>query len=166
MLYCWFGIAIGFELAKIPSTGSPPSRLSGAAAIYDFPENRIITFGGFDYQLNQYSSELKTFSLDSLEWGFLTVHSNIVPLGLEFSQMYLREDRKLFIFFGTSSIGTSNDVYSFDLITYSWKLEELNGYRILGPTRFGFSSFNYNNTNYVGIFGGLTANGLDHNLYL
>lgn len=166
MLFPWFGLAFAFEITKIPLTGSPPSRLSGSTAVYDELKNQIITFGGFDYQLNQYSSELKTFNLTSLEWGILTVHSSIVPPGLESAQMYLREDRKLFVFFGSSSIGTSNEVFSYDLLRYVWKIEELIGYRMLGTFRPGFTPFNYNSTNYVGIFGGLTADGLDHNLYL
>ncbi|OMJ82363.1 hypothetical protein SteCoe_16964 [Stentor coeruleus] len=166
MLVYWLKIVFALDIAKLPSTGSPPNRLTGATAVHDDIENRIITFGGFDYQLNQYTSELKTFSLKSLEWGILTAHSNIIPPGLDFAQMYLREDRRLFVFFGASGSGNNNEVYSYDLLKYTWKIEELTGYRMLGRFRFAFTSFTYNNITYVGIFGGLTVDEMDHNLYL
>ncbi|OMJ82365.1 hypothetical protein SteCoe_16966 [Stentor coeruleus] len=166
MLICFLKISLAYEISKIPSYGSPPSRLTGATAVYDEVENRIITFGGFDYQLNQASSEIKTFDLTSLEWGILTSHSNIVPPGLDFACMYLRDDRKLFVFFGMSSIGNNNEVYSYNINTYTFKIEKIKGFNMLGRTLYAFTSFSYNNTNYVGIFGGIMITGLDYNLYL
>jgi hypothetical protein len=159
-------IVVAIDYLKIPTTGSSPSRTTASAAVYDPIDNIIITFGGFNYQLNAMSSALKTFSLQTLTWGELTPHSNLIPPGLESTQLYLRSDRKLFVFFGSSTAGTSNEIYCFNLKNFIWTIQELTGETIYGRDHFGFTSFEYNGDNYVAIFGGLTHKGLDNTLYL
>lgn len=154
------------DVESIPPTGSPPSETSAAAAVYDSENKLIITFGGFDYQLNQYSSALKIFNLELKEWDEIQPQSQFRPHGLENAKMLLRNDRKLIVFFGTSSSGISCGIYSFDLIKHEWNLEKLTGDIILGREYFSFTTFVHENINYAAVYGGLTNGDFDNNLYL
>lgn len=166
MLILLLSLVVAIEYSKIPSTGSPPSRTTAASAVYDPMINRIITFGGFNYQLNSVSSALNSFSLETLTWGEISPHSKVVPPGLESTQLYLRSDRKLFVFYGSGTSGTSNEIYCFNLLTFLWTVQETTGDTVYGRDHFAFTSYEYEGENFVAIFGGLTQFGLDMNLYL
>lgn len=159
-------IVNALKITKIPESGSPPSRLTGSAAVYDSIMNRIITFGGIEYRNNIQVSSVLTFDLGLLIWGEIKTQSTFIPDSRELSNMHLRPDRKLLIFFGITASGISSDVYSFSLETGIWKTEDLTGDAISGRDSPGFTCFTYSGIEYVSFFGGLTINGLDDNLYM
>ncbi|OMJ80570.1 hypothetical protein SteCoe_19167 [Stentor coeruleus] len=166
MLFLLFQLVVAIEYSKIPITGTPPSRTTAAAAVYDPVKNRIITFGGFNYQLNSVSSALNSFSLETLTWEEIAPHSKVVPSGLESTKLYLRADRKLFVFYGSGTSGTSNEIYCFDLLTFLWSVQGTTGDTVLGRDHFAFTSYEYKGNNYVAIYGGLTQFSIEMDLYL
>lgn len=128
--------------------------------------NRIITFGGFEYNSNTKISSVFTFDLNFLEWGEIKPQSTFIPDGHSSSYLYLRPDRKLLIFFGLTSSGISSEVYSFNLNSRIWKSEDLTGDSILGRDHPAFTFFTYQSINYVAFFGGQTSMGIEDNLYM
>lgn len=166
MLFLFFSLATAIEYTKIPTTGSPPSRTTAAAAVYDPILNQIITFGGFNYQLNSVSSTLNSFSLETLTWKEITPHSKMIPPGLESTKLYLRPDRKLFVLYGSGTSGINNEIYCFNLITFIWTIQETTGDSIYGRDHFAFTSYEYEGNHFLAIFGGLTQIGLNMDLYL
>ena len=81
--------------------------------------------------------------------------------------MYLRSDRTIIVLFGLKANGITSDIYSFDLVTYIWKIEYLIGDKILGRNDFGATSFiNAHNKGFIAIFGGITQNGPSNDLFL
>ncbi|OMJ66392.1 hypothetical protein SteCoe_36769 [Stentor coeruleus] len=166
MIFLVLAIANSLKIVEIPKSGSPPSRLLGSAAIYDSIMNRIITYGGIDYRNNIHVSSVFTFHMNLLTWDEIKPQSSFLPDGREQSNMCLKPDRKLLIFFGVTASGISSDVYSFNLETGIWKTEELIGDAVSGRESPGFACFTYFDIEYTSFFGGLTLNGLDNNLYI
>ena len=166
MIFLLLLIAEGFDISKIPASGVPPSRRFQTLTVFDADLNRLITFGGYDAGVNSYLSSITTFDLTTYTWGIISPESSLNPPPSGPVGVFLTSNRKLLTFFGQNTAGLSSDVYSFDLNTYSWRNEILTGDLILGRGASGFVAFTYLNTDYVAIYGGLTRNGLDTNLYL
>ena len=159
-------IAEAFDISKIPASGVPPSRRYQTLTVFDVELNRLITFGGYDAGKNSFLSYITTFDLTTYTWGIISPESSLNPPPSIPDGICLTSDRKLLIFFGETAAGISSDIYSFDLISYSWRNEIPTGDRILGRSGSGFTKFTYLNTDYVAIYSGLTRNGIDTNLYL
>ena len=154
-------------IQSIPFTGIPPTQRYAASAVYDELEHRIIIFGGYDKFQQIYSSDLYAFDIYNYTWSEILPGSSIIPEGLYSPYTYLRSDRTLLVFYGLKYSGISSDVYSFDLITYSWKLESLTGDKIIGRNDFGATTFqNSQNETFIGIFGGITQIGASNELFL
>lgn len=166
MLFILISLVSAIEYSRIPATGNPPSKTTASSAVYDPLYNRVITFGGFNYQLNSISSDLKTFDLQKHVWGEITPHSKLFPPGLESTYLYLRNDRKLFVFFGSGTEGISNEIFCFNLNSSIWTVQETTGDTIEGRDHYAFTSFEYEGNSYAAIFGGLTSLGLEKDLYL
>lgn len=166
MLFLILLIAEAFYLSKIPGEGVPPSRRYQTLTVFDAVLNRLITFGGYETSTNSFLSSITTFDLTTYTWGIISHESTLSPPPSSPAGICITSSRKLIIFFGESVAGMSSDVYSFDLISYSWRNEELTGDPILGRGAAGFTTLMYLGTDYVAIYGGLTRNGLDTNLYL
>ncbi|OMJ71786.1 hypothetical protein SteCoe_29907 [Stentor coeruleus] len=156
----------GFEISQIPSTGTPPQRTYALTSIFDKQENRIISFGGYIIDEKSYTYALNIFNLTENLWDRILPESSLVPPGLGFSQLYLRNDRTLLAFFGEKSDGISGDVFSFNLNTRIWNTERLIGDSIPGRRFYGFERFDFGGKKYVGIFGGITHAGVSNDLFL
>lgn len=166
MLLLFLVCVLGEYSSRIPSTGTPPNRRFLSSAVLDSESNELISFGGYDFSDSAFSTQISSFSLTSHTWKEVISESTLSPSPFQGTYSYLRSDRVVLVFFGENSKGIISDVYSFSLITYSWKVETLIGDPIEGRTNFGFASFNYLGIDYVAIFGGLTHNGLTNDLYL
>ena len=152
---------------KIPSTGTPPIQKYQCSSVYDEQENRIITYGGYDNKNSKYLSDLSFFDLNTYTWEDILPASSEIPKGTSMQYMHLRSDRFLLIFFGERSNGISSDVFSFDLISNSWKSETLIGDRITGRSNFAVTEFiNNQNETFIAFFGGITQNGADNSLFM
>ena len=131
-------IAEAFDISKIPASGVPPSRRYQTLTVFDVELNRLITFGGYDAGKNSFLSYITTFDLTTYTWGIISPESSLNPPPTSPVGVCLTSNRKLLIFFGQSVAEISSDVYSFDLISYSWRNEILTGDRILGRSASGF----------------------------
>ena len=155
----------GMQVEKIPSTGTPPQKYYAATSVYDSSENRIITFGGYIVETDEYISSIFSFDLTYLYWNTIYPESLLVPPGLMWPASVLFSNN-LYIFFGHKREGISSDVFKFNLETYSWEWAYLQGDSILGRKNFGYTTFNDSDTTYLAIFGGITHKGGDNSLFL
>ena len=164
LLLCLF-TTFGLEITKIPSTDTPPRELVNSAIAYDESQNRMIVFGGFDPQLNEYLYNTYSFSLESLTWAEIIPESEFVPSGIAFTRTAIYNNI-LYVFYGRRAEGISANVYSFNLFTYVWKIEYIEGDNVSGRFNYAFTTFEYNNAVYAAIFGGFTNLGIDNSLFL
>ena len=153
-------------ITKIPSTGNPPNRRFLTSTVIDKTLNRLISFGGYDTVLQSYVSSLITFDLNTNSWGEIFSESSTTPQNSMETIVHIRSDRKILLLFGENDSGISSGVYTFDLTTYYYQIEFLRGDPILGRTYSASTSFTYLNTSYLAIFGGVTRNGVENDLYL
>lgn len=159
-------LAQAYEVLKIPSTGPPPVKRIALSTVYDAYTNQLFVFGGYNNILSEFQSTVHTFSLTSYTWGEILPQSLINPNGFSESCSYIRPDRTILFFFGENEFGISSDIYSFSLETYSWKIEVLTGDPILGRTGASCASFEYENEDYMVVFGGLNVNGKNNDLFM
>lgn len=126
----------------------------------------MIIFGGFDTLSSEYQTSIHTFNLTSSTWGTIYSQSYLTPSGFTGSCSYFRSDRTVLIFFGKSKLGINSDIYSFNLNTYSCKIESLTGDPILGRTGASCAFFQSLDEEYIMIFGGLSGKGRTNDLYV
>lgn len=155
-----------FEISTVPISGSPPAPMIRSKAAFNPDSNEIIIFGGQDSITLEFKCTLYTFNIESLIWGEIIPESYESPPGLAFSEIFLREDKKLLIFFGIMKYSISGNVYSFNLETKIWALEKLTGDNIEGRVYYASKDYYYNGVRYLAIFGGLTSKGIDDNLFM
>ena len=166
MFFLLIFLVQGMDITKIPSTGNPPNRRFLTSTAIDKALNRLISFGGFDTVLQSYVSSLITFDLNTNSWGEIFPESLIIPQSSMATIVYIRSDRKMLLLFGENDSGISSGVYTFDLTTYYYRIEYLLGDPILGRTHSASTSFTYLNASYLALFGGVTRNGVENDLYL
>ena len=122
--------------------------------------NRIITIGGTDVISNEQKPIIYSFSLKSSEFEKIYKLSDYEPDGYSGHSMFLRDDRKILVF------GYTSGITSFNLINNAWKEEDMSGDYLSNLSGFAFSTFSFNSTQFVAIFGGSTETGLNSDLYL
>ena len=154
------------KVSTIPQTGTPPDRRYDSSGVFDSDLNQLISFGGYDYKFQSLSSSLHSFNLSSNTWSEIPQASLISPPPLSKGKLCIRSDRKLFYFFGETSSGFSSDVFSFDLSKNSWEILTLSGDPISRRVDYSLVQFIYLNREYAAIFGGVTPNGKDNDLFL
>jgi N-acetylneuraminic acid mutarotase len=114
-------IPLAFLLAFSPilATGDPEPRI-GARMIYDPVNQRILMYGGADWQ-NGYTfyDELWSYEPESNTWTQLEMHNSPDP---RFNTMlvYLPERHQLFLYGGMSSSDRADGTYIFDIETSTW----------------------------------------------
>ena len=166
MFFIFFCIVGGMQITKIPPTGSPPNKRYQTSSAIDKDQNRLIIFGGYDAVLGSIVSSLITFDLNANTWGQIIPESLIPPPNIMGAIVHIRSDRKMLVLFGKTDSGISSGVYTFDLNNYCWKTETLVGDTILGRIYAASTAFVYLNTVYLAIFGGITHNEAENDLYL
>ena len=157
--------ALSFNVSRIPSTDYPPQYLNSVTSAYDKTNNQLIIFGGYNSETDEFFSELYTFSLKELYWDEITPESDYIPPGLAKSNMVIYSNT-IYIFYGKKKGGISGDIYSFSLDSLVWRLENLQGEKISGRVDSAFATFEYNNTVYAAMFGGLTHSEVSNELIL
>ena len=153
-------------ISQIPVSGTPPPHLYYSSAIFDSSNSRILTYGGFNSDLNSISSSLYSFNILNNTWQRQLPMYSDTTLSLKSHRLYLRSDQTILLFFGETSTQISSGVYSFNLNTYLWTVEKLTGDPVSGRTNFAFTHFTYLGTDYVAIFGGLAKEGLSNDLFM
>ena len=157
--------ASGLIVSKIPSTNTPPQGINGPGSVYDELNSRLILFGGYSSDLRKYLSYLHTFDLANLTWDEIYPDSDFIPPGIAYSKLAIYSNT-LYVFYGKRAEGVNGNIYSFNLYTYIWKVEYLEGDSIKGRFNYAFTSFEYKSTTYAAIFGGLTNSAIDNSLFL
>ena len=160
MLVGLLAIVSGLTLENIPSSRTPPRSTIASASVYDPLENRIISIGGLDSVTSDQSPNIYSFSLDSMEFEKIFKLSDYEPKAYSGHRMYLRNDRKIIVF------GFSSGIASFNLVDLAWTQERLTGDYILDLSNPAFTSFIYNNIQYVALYGGVSETGIKNDLYL
>ncbi|OMJ69069.1 hypothetical protein SteCoe_33305 [Stentor coeruleus] len=167
MLEILFLLAVkGFEIFTIPSEGSSPSPKANCKSAFNPATNEIIIFGGQDTTTLEYLNSLYTFNIGTLVWREIIPQSYENPPGLILGEIFLVDSKKILLFFGKTADTISSEVYSFDLKTNRWAVENLTGDDIEGRMNYAFADYIYNNTRYLAIYGGLTLNGIDNGLFI
>jgi hypothetical protein len=131
-----------------------------SSAVYDIQNDQIITIGGRESSSDFAHSQVRSFNLKTNEFHTIRSTSEMKPSSYEGHFLFLRQDRKIFVF------GTCSDVFAFNLDTSSWTYEKISGSLVGNIINAGYSSFNFKGINYVGIFGGITEKGYNNDLYL
>lgn len=149
-----------FTLTPIPASKSPPRTMTSTAAVYDSSTNQIFTLGGREGSSNLVHSQVKSFNLASNEFKSIRATSEVKPKSLEGHFAFLRKDRKIFV------IGSSSDVFSFNLQTSAWAYESLTGDLIGNIQNAGFTSFVMDGVEYVAVMGGITEQGFNNDLFM
>ena len=160
VLIYFIGSVAGLSTEKIPFCGTPPRSKLFSSSIYDPILNRIITIGGTDVISNEQKPFIHAFSLDTFEFEKIYKLSDYEPQAYTGHSMFLRDDRKILVF------GYTSGITSFNLINNAWKEEDMSGDYLSNLSGFAFSSFIFNNIQFVAIFGGSTETGLNTDLYL
>ncbi|OMJ69456.1 hypothetical protein SteCoe_32816 [Stentor coeruleus] len=166
MLIFIFFTVKAFEISTVPTSGPPPAPILNNKATFNPDSNQIIVFGGQDATTLKFKNTLHTFSIENLVWGEIIPESYENPPGLGFSEIFLTEDKRLLVFFGSMKNSISGNVYSFDLETKKCALEKLTGDYIEGRVYYSSICYYYNSTKFLAIYGGLTSKGIDNNLYI
>lgn len=159
-------IAESIEILTAPISGPSPPALIRTKAAFNPETNEIIIFGGQDATTLKFKNTLHTFNIESLVWGMITSQTYESPPGLASAEIFLTVDKKILVFFGTMKSAISSNVYSFTLTTKKWAVETLSGDYIDGRVNYACNDYYYKGIRYLAIFGGLTSDGIDNNLYL
>lgn len=159
----WLCLAIfvsSVKINKFPSFGTPTVPLMDASAVYDPLLNTLIIIGGERVVDGIWTSEVQFFNLTTGQWSSPRISSSLNPPGLSRHRLYLRSDRKILI------VGCFSEIYVFDLEDYSWSTEKLIGDSLYAIRRHGMAEFKVNNTDYLGVFGGITQYSPTNSLFL
>ena len=165
LLYAYSKVVSGITVSKIPSTGTPPHPFGYSSVAYDETLNRLITFGGYIAETNEYISNLHSFNLTDLSWDIIYPESDYEPPGISNAYSTIHSNA-LYVFFGRKFEGMSSDIYKFDLTLYAWQIVYIQGDVISGRYSYSFEKFLYLNSTYVAVYGGITRFGYDNELYL
>lgn len=152
--------ATGYLLTKIPETNAPPPAMISLSAVYDKLTNTLYSIGGDQSQNNKQISSIFTFDLTTRLWNVVPALSEYSPQYTLLNGAYMRNDRKII------SFGLWSEVLIFNLAVKEWKIAETSGDRTGRLTSFGYTSFSYNGTEFIAIFGGVGEKAYNFELFL
>jgi hypothetical protein len=155
-----------FKIETIPHQGSPPMNLMYSSGIYDPSSSTFYIIGGFSQEKGVDTSDIYLYSLISSKWSKITPESEFIPGGMQQHFSYLSANRIIYTFFGLFSSRCITDLYTFDLSTFRWSSIQLQGDYITGRSLYSVTTFSWNNTEYIGVYGGYDREVYDSNLYL
>lgn len=155
-----FTLVLSFDLSLIPPTGSPPVAMLSSSAIHDPLTNTLYSLGGDQSQNNKIIATVNSFDLTKKQWQQVRIESNYIPNALANHASYLRSDRKILNF------GYWTEIVEFNLDTRGWSFSQLSGDQIGGLGTFAFTSFSFNQSEFVAIFGGMRADGYSGDLFM
>jgi hypothetical protein len=119
-----------------------------SSSIYDSFSNQIITIGGFDPSNSQSIDQIISFNLTSQTFSKIFPVSKFDYGVASGHQIFLRKDRKIFIF------GFMAGCYSFNLQSKEWKIEEFLGISFPQLLDFAGVQFERNGKEFVVVYGG------------
>jgi hypothetical protein len=170
MLYLFFHLCSALiDFSYIPMTGTPPSQRVYSVLSYSSFQSSLILFGGNSY--NTQLNDLWSFNISSSFWSRVSPLTLTVPgkahsdarqehggFASHFSSLF-------YVFGGVTQLGPQNDLWVFDFSSQTWEL-----IRTKNPpsprSDFGYVNFDDGVNEYFAVYGGLTPNGEDNNLYV
>ena len=151
--------AKGISIKTIPETQTPPSPMIGSSAVHHKESNLIYVVGGQVVETDLKTSDIYSFNLKTKQWSRILIDSEYVPSFLVFHYSYLNSHDEILVF-------TKNyEVYKFNLKTLGWSYDYIRGDLMKSTALPSFTYMNYNSTEYIVKFGGITTH-LTNELYL
>jgi hypothetical protein len=136
-----------------------------SSTVFDPVTSTIYIIGGFNFDKGRDTSDIYTFNLVTNQWSYLEPESEFVPDGIEQHFSYLASNRVIYTF-GAAGDRFYSEILTFNLNNSQWGTINLQGDSISGRKFPTATSFTWNNTNYIAIYGGYAGKGYDANLYL
>lgn len=108
---------------RITTTGNPPPALSGATAIVDQVNDRLIVFGGEDGSGGK--NDVWSLNCQTLIWQHLNPSGNLPPARYLHRAVYDPNQNKMYIFGGLNNSTYYNDVWALDLTSGNENWQQL-----------------------------------------
>jgi hypothetical protein len=159
-------IVTSMKVASIPSNGSPPMNIIYSCSVFDPQTSSIFIIGGQNQYTSQDTSDVYSYNLLTNTWSQVVRNTEFSAYGLKLHYCYLTKQRVVYVLFGSSNQLCFTEVLTFDLNSLIWSIATLTGDFMEGRTNFLASSFIWNNTETIAIYGGYTNSGYDDNIYL
>jgi hypothetical protein len=122
MLVLLLNLVNSANFTNVPSTGLGIQAYDHKV-VYASKTNELIIYGGTDENKNKIN-KIWCFSLDSLFFSEKPQISSYVPLGRSgHCGFYNKAKHQMIIIGGETVLGLSNEVITYDLSVYSWKLD-------------------------------------------
>jgi hypothetical protein len=166
LLSTLFSPAISILVETIPPQGPPPMNLVYTSAVYDSYSNSIIIVGGYYLDSNTDTSDIYGFNLTTLKWFQIIPESDFIPKGFELHYLFLTQSREILVFFGKYNDRCISDVYSFDLNSNKWSIQNIQGDKISARNFDVITAFRQNATDYIAVYGGVDNYKYDLALYM
>jgi N-acetylneuraminic acid mutarotase len=153
-------LSSSINFKSIPESRSPPPQMVSPSAVLDKASSSIYIIGGNQMSNDKVISDVNSFNLKTMTWKKIRVDSDYIPSGITTFSTILRSDKKILTF------GYFTEIFIFNLENNAWTKEELKGHQIGNVMSFGFTSFNYNSSEFVAIFGGMKGSNYINDLVL
>ncbi|CAG9336307.1 unnamed protein product [Blepharisma stoltei] len=160
-------LAYGLTVERIPSTNPPPSYRSFSLMESYTNQGIIIVYGGFADPSSIFG-DVWLFNTKDEVWNKIVPSNGAIPVGRYNGGSFKSKNEELFYIFGGLSLtGPLNDLWCFQTRGILWYQIQASGDVPLPRLRFGFTSYqDRDGTLLFAIFGGLTVNDSDNNLYI
>jgi hypothetical protein len=136
-----------------------------SSAVFDTATSTIYLIGGFNFDKNMDTADIYTFNLITNQWSFIVPQSEFIPDGIEQHFSYLAPNRVIYTF-GVAGKRYYSEILTFNLNNKQWGTTNFQGDSIPGRKFPTATSFTWNNTDYIALYGGYIESGYDSNLYL
>jgi hypothetical protein len=170
MFYLFFQFCSALiDFSYIPATGTPPSQRIYSVFSYSPSQSSLVLFGGIsdNTQLN----DIWSFSFTALFWTRCNPMTSTVPckpysvprqqhggFASVFSPLF-------YAFGGNTRLGPQNDFWAYDFTSQTW--QQIRTKNTPSPrSDFGFVNYDDGVNEYFAVYGGLTVDGDDNNIYM
>lgn len=154
------------NLIELNTLGTVPDRVVSASACYYKTKNQILLYGGMLEDSLTISNTLYYYDIESKYWSEYIPQSLLRPPGLFTPKMFVGQNNKLYVIHGKTTLSVSADVFSFDFVNQVWKNEELLGDYLPPTFESAYCEYFHNSVQYFAIYGGLSSEGVDGDLYM
>jgi len=130
----------------------PPNH-GGGSMVYDSKADRMLLFGGFDYEKNEATNDLWSYDYNTDTWTELT--PAISPVGRNYPSMaYDSKADKVILYGGWGTVEPTKDLWVYDYNTNTWTQRELTG----GPSSWVFQNISYDSiSDRILLYGGYSG---------
>ncbi|OMJ78639.1 hypothetical protein SteCoe_21516 [Stentor coeruleus] len=156
---------LSLEITPIPKNLTPPTVRRSISAVYNKINNSVYLFGGCKQAAETFSNIMWRFDLTENIWEHLNIKSPLIPEVRYGTSMSIFQDL-IFVYGGSTHLGSSSDLWTYNLTSNSWLLIERKGEAPKELSLAAHYTFELGNTSYFAIYGGYSMEGLSNDLYL